>query len=128
MKEIEALVLKAKNGDKSSMDEVLNKFAPFIVKTARSIFIYGMDMNDLIQEGYISVMKAVNNYDFNKNSSFIPYVMNTVKFNYFYSIRQKTRFNSEISMQALIEEGIEFGDTFKDDTNIEGDFIHKEDK
>lgn len=127
MKDIEILILEAKNGDKHSLGEVLERFAPFIVKTARGIFISGMDMEDLIQEGYMSVIKAVKSYDPGRNSSFIPYVMNAVKFNYFYSIRQKAKFNSDISMQSSIGEGIIMEDTFEDDVDIEGDFIHEED-
>jgi RNA polymerase sporulation-specific sigma factor len=127
MKEIETLVLKAKSGDKYSLEEVLNKFTPFIIKTARSIFISGMGMEDLIQEGYISVMKAVKSYDIYRNRSFIPYAVNAVKNNYFYMIRQKARYNSDISMQTSIGEGITLGDTFEDDLDIEEDYVCRED-
>lgn len=128
LKSLESLVLEAQNGNRASMQEVLNRFIPFIIKTASGIFISGMDMDDLIQEGNVSVIKAVMNYDPNKNNSFLPYVKNAVKFNYFYSIRQKARFNSEISMQTPIGEEIELGDTFEDDTDIEEEIIYEEEK
>lgn len=125
--DIEDLVLDARMGDKDALQEIIERFTPFVVKNARSIFIYGMDMEDLIEEGYKSVIKAVKSYDPNKNSSFTPYVMHAVKYNYYYGIRKCARHNSDISMQTPIGEGIELGEIFEDDTDIEEDYIHAED-
>lgn len=127
MMDIGNLVIEAKQGNRDALQEIIKSLMPFVVKTARGIFISGMDMDDLIEEGYISIMKAVNSFDVSKNSSFIPYVMYAVKYNYFYKIRQCARYNSNISMQTLIGEGIELGEIFEDDSDIEGDYIHAED-
>lgn len=121
------LVIEAKQGNKGALQEIIERFMPFVIKNARGIFISGMDMDDLIEEGHVSIMKAVNSFDASKNSSFIPYVMYAVKYNYFYKIRQCARYNSNISMQTPIGEGIELGEIFEDDSDIEGDYIHAED-
>lgn len=124
---IESLVLEAKQGNKDALQEIIERFKPFVFKNARCIFISGMDMDDLIEEGYVSIIKAVSNFDMSKNSSFTSYVMYAVKNNYFYSIRKCARYNSNISMQTPTGEGVELGDVFEDDSDIEGDYIHAED-
>lgn len=59
-----------------------------------------MDIDDLHEKGYISIIKAVSNFDMSKNSSFTSYVMYAIKNNYFYSIRKCASYNSNISMHT----------------------------
>lgn len=124
---IEEIVFRAQNGDKAALLEVMEKYKPFIIKTAMSTFISGKDIEDLIQEGYESIIKAVNNYNIEKNSSFTPYAMMAVKNNFFCDIRKNVKYNCNISMQTTIAEDITLEDTFEDDVDIEADYIHKED-
>ena len=37
------LIIKAKQGDKNALEEILNKFQPLINKTIASFYIYGCD-------------------------------------------------------------------------------------
>jgi RNA polymerase sporulation-specific sigma factor len=90
-KDIEDLVLQAKLGNKQALQEVIERFRPFVIKTAMGIFISGMEMEDLIQEGYISIIRVIDKFDIGKNSCFTAYVKSAVINNYNYAIISKLR-------------------------------------
>lgn len=124
--ELEIIVDKAKNGDKSSMEELLIRFKPLIVKNARSTFISGLDENDFIQIGYLTILKALKKYDKSKSNNFVSYIYYSLRNNYYYEVRQKCRYKTEISLNKPIADGIELGDELKDPDNLEDMVFHKE--
>lgn len=124
--ELEIIVDKAKNGDKASMEEIIMRFKPLIIKHAKSTFISGLDENDFMQMGYLTIIKAIKRYDKNKSNNFIGYIFYALRNNYFYEIRQKCRYKSEISLNKPIGEGIELGDELKDPSNLEYIVFHNE--
>ena len=71
------LLYQIRVDDKSSIDVLIKKYEPIIVGMAKKFYprvkYQGADMNDLIQEGRIAVMKAVNAYDEN-DALFYTYV------------------------------------------------------
>jgi RNA polymerase sigma factor (sigma-70 family) len=102
---IEQLVKRGKTKDKYAINDIMKKFTPLILKTANSIYINGYDRDDLIQIGYISIIKAIGNYDANKNSNFTAYVSVAIRKNYYYEIRKKSKQNYEISYDAILQNG-----------------------
>jgi RNA polymerase sporulation-specific sigma factor len=60
---LHALVVKAKNGDQRSFDQILTILDPDIKKLAHKYYIVGSDENDVIQECRIGVWKAVKDFD-----------------------------------------------------------------
>lgn len=125
--ELETLVIKAKAGDNSAYEEIFNRFNRFIYKTCIGIYISGYEMEDMIQLGNITLMKAVQKFDSSKNKSFTAYATSAIKNNYFYEIRQKSKLNSECSLSNETEDGLEFIDTIASEENIEEDLLLKED-
>ena len=71
-------VVQAKKGDKEALREIIVSFTPFVIKTARGIYVKGCDEDDLIQIGRMSIMKAVSMFDVSKGKGFISYVTNSV--------------------------------------------------
>lgn len=71
-------ILKAQNGNIESMNKVLNFYKPLIKSVARKYFLMGGDEDDLIQEGMIGLLDAVNSFDENKND-FVPYAKKVVE-------------------------------------------------
>ncbi len=124
--ELEDLVMKAKNGDSTAHEEIFNRFKGYIYKTCIGIYISGYDMNDLIQLGNITLIKAIKKFDPLKNKSFTPYATSAIRNNYFYEIRQKSKFNAECSINQETEEGLEFIENIASSCNIEEDLLHKE--
>lgn len=122
------LLLKAKQNDKKAMGEIVEKFTPFVIKTAKSIYIKGLDIQDLIQMGKISIIKAVNMFDVDKSNGFTSYVTNTIMRNFYTLIRDNVKKASYCSLNSLNKEGCELIDTLASDEDLEEDFSRKEEK
>lgn len=58
----EALVLKAQNGDKQAMDELLLRYSHLVRYAARKFFLIGGETEDLIQEGMMGLFHAALDY------------------------------------------------------------------
>lgn len=69
----EKLALLAQNGDESAMNELLIKYKSVAAKLARSYFLVGGDMEDIVQEGMIGLYKAIITFRENKHASFKTY-------------------------------------------------------
>ncbi|WAW14868.1 RNA polymerase sporulation sigma factor SigH [Peptostreptococcus equinus] len=61
---------KAKEGDKDSIDFLIDKYSPMVKSKARLYFLAGADRDDIIQEGMIGLYKAIRDYDAVKTSAF----------------------------------------------------------
>ncbi len=66
----EELVSHAKAGDSDATRKVLVRYRQFVRIKANSYFLAGGDGDDLIQEGYIGLYKAIRDYEYGRNTSF----------------------------------------------------------
>jgi RNA polymerase sporulation-specific sigma factor len=66
----EELVAFAKGGDEEATRKVLQRYQHFVRLKANSYFLAGGDSDDLIQEGYIGLYKAIRDYEFDRSTSF----------------------------------------------------------
>lgn len=121
------LVKNAKAKDEAAMNEIIKKFTPFILKMVGNIYIKGYDRNDLIQMGYLTIIKAVENYKLSSNASFVAYVTSAIRNNYFYEIRKVSKGNFDDSYEKLVEEG-EYFNTGNREDSIEETLLRKEQK
>lgn len=121
-------IIKAKQGDKEALEYIIKRFTPFIIKTARSIYINGQDIEDLIQIGKISVMKAVDKYDITRGNGFVSYVMSAVTRNFYNLIRSRVRQGTTYSLNSQNSEGFELMDSLQSDFNMEEDYEKSEEK
>lgn len=110
------------------MEEIIKKFTPFVIKTARSTYIKGLELEDLIQIGQVSIIKAVNMYDIDRESSFTSYVFNAIKINFYNLIRCNVKRVSDCSTNSLNKDGFEIIDSIAGDENVEEDMVKKEEK
>src|SRR5688500_19322590 len=56
------LVLKARNGSQSALDELMRRYHGFVRLKASSYFLAGGDADDLVQEGLIGLYKAIRDF------------------------------------------------------------------
>jgi len=56
--------------DKNALEYLINKYRGFILAKTRSYFVAGGDREDVIQEGYIGLYKAIRDYESERLSSF----------------------------------------------------------
>ena len=69
------LALKAKAGDKAAKDKIVNANLRFVVNVAKKYQNHGLDLPDLISEGNIGLLTAVDRFDVSKGYHFISYAV-----------------------------------------------------
>lgn len=67
------LLLKAKNGNHEAMEKVINQYQKLVYKNSQNFFLRGGEGNDLEQEGYIGLIKAIKAYKPNTEASFATF-------------------------------------------------------
>jgi RNA polymerase primary sigma factor len=72
-KEVVALIELAQAGDRKAKDKVILSFYRFVVVCANKYFGRGIPMEDLISEGQIGLVRAVELFDISRNVSFGSY-------------------------------------------------------
>ncbi len=117
---IEELVKRAKDGDKAAVDEIIEKFKYFIIKQAAKYSVPSYDFEDLVQHGYLSIIKAVHLYKIGRGS-FTTYCTNAVINNFnallkgqikhYREIQDEDIINSELYEFTLEEEFIAYEET-----------------
>ncbi len=65
----EELIAKAQSGDEQAEEHILNKYKPMVNSVARSFFLVGAELDDLIQEGMIGLYRACQKFSAD-NASF----------------------------------------------------------
>ena len=69
------LIVKAKKGDKEAFDKVITSNLRFVFQIAKSYQNSGLDLSDLISEGNLGIIKALEKFDPNRNVKFISYAV-----------------------------------------------------
>ncbi|WP_368490064.1 RNA polymerase sigma factor [Clostridium sp. BJN0013] len=123
---LENLLKKAKSGDKIAVEEICKKFNGMIISLCRFIYINGYTMEDMIQEGRVSLIKAIHSYDLNSKYPFPAYAKSAVKKNFHWKIRNNTRKPRCCSIHSCNSQGNELSDMIPSTENIEEDFIKKQ--
>ncbi|WP_047395133.1 sigma-70 family RNA polymerase sigma factor, partial [Cetobacterium sp. ZOR0034] len=72
-------VILAKNGDSEAMEKVFLKYKSDILRNSRHLFIKGGDIDDLLQEGYIGLIKAIKSYDQSREVCFSTFANLCIK-------------------------------------------------
>ena len=66
----EVLNSRCRQGDRTALECIMEKYKPLVIKKARSMFLIGGETEDLIQEGMIGLFKAVQDFDPDRETSF----------------------------------------------------------
>ncbi len=75
----EQLSIKAQAGDEEALNELLARYKHLVNKLARSFFLIGGDIEDIVQEGMIGLYKAVMHYSADKSASFATFAYTCIK-------------------------------------------------
>lgn len=75
----ELLELINEQKDNDAMETLIKRYGPMITGQSRSLYIIGADEDDLIQEGMIGLVKAVNNYRPDKGATFKTFAFMCVR-------------------------------------------------
>jgi len=66
----EQVVSLAQSGDNDAMDYIVSKYAAFVKMRSGSYFLPGAEKDDLVQEGFIGLYKAIKSFDCDKRAQF----------------------------------------------------------
>lgn len=78
-KEQTELAVKAKAGDQRAMNKLIESNLRFVLRVAKEYTYTGMPLEDLIQEGNLGIIKAVEKFDETKGYNFISYAVWWIK-------------------------------------------------
>jgi RNA polymerase primary sigma factor len=128
-----ALALRIENGDSRALNELVTANLRFVVYLAKQYQGKGLQIDDLISEGNIGLMKAAAKFHSNRNKRFVqhaaPYIRESIE----RALRQQT---DTMSIDAPIPEGsqntvsllhvLENPDAPRADADIERRSLNKE--
>lgn len=75
----EDTLIQAQAGDEEAIDKIIKQHKNSIYRNGRNFFLKDGDFNDLIQEGYIGLIKAIKNYNEDKDASFSTFANLCIK-------------------------------------------------
>lgn len=99
--DMENLVKNAKEGNNNSMEIILNKFNYFIIKHAKKYVVPSHDFEDLIQHGFLSIIKAVQLYKLGSNN-FTTYCNNAIINNFKALLKGHIKHYREVQNEAIL--------------------------
>ncbi|MCL1950877.1 MAG: sigma-70 family RNA polymerase sigma factor [Turicibacter sp.] len=79
MMEDHGVVALAQSGDKAALEFMVDKFTPLIWKHARQFKSAGHDMDDLVQEGFLSLVRAIKGYEHRVGGIFYSYAHQVIR-------------------------------------------------
>ena len=85
------LINKARSGDNDAFLELYSNYKNLIKLRARSYYMLGAEIEDLVQEGFIGLLKAIRDYDDGLNIPFYSFVNLCVMRNIITAIKTNSR-------------------------------------
>ncbi|NLK45658.1 MAG: sigma-70 family RNA polymerase sigma factor [Treponema sp.] len=85
------LAVKAKNGNKAAKDKLVTSNLKFVIKLAKQYQNLGLDIEDLISEGNLGLIEAVDHFNPEKGFRFLPYAVWWIRRSILKAIEEKGR-------------------------------------
>ena len=85
------LTKKAQSGDKAAKDKLISANLRFVVNVAKKYQNHGLDISDLISEGNIGLITAIDKFDLSKGYHFISYAVWWIRQSILKAICEKSR-------------------------------------
>lgn len=109
------LIKQAQNGDDKAFSELIKQYSPLISSIVRKYFLAGFEVEDLMQVGYISLIKAIKNYDDKNGANFSTYLYMVVQGDIKNEITK-----SQNNKNATLNNALSLDLTLEDDDDEEG--------
>lgn len=85
------LAAKAKEGDRQAKNKIVTSNLRFVVNVAKKYQNHGLDMTDLISEGNIGLLTAIEKFDVSKGYHFISYAVWWIRQSILKAVCEKSR-------------------------------------
>jgi RNA polymerase sporulation-specific sigma factor len=99
---LEKLVEKAKAKESGATEEIIEKFKYLIFKESTRYHIPGYELEDLVQHGYLSVIKSITLYKLGSNS-FYGYCINAIRMNYKALLKGQIKHFREVPNNEMLD-------------------------
>jgi len=105
----EEMLMQVQQGDEVAAEYLVHKYENIVHKKANAYFLVGSEREDVVQEGFIGLFKAIYDYDKNKRSSFKTFAELCITRQIITSIKSATRMkhsplNSYISIYKPVSD------------------------
>lgn len=107
------LLCDYRNGDTCALEKILENFTPFILKEASKWSIKCYDYCDVVQHGYLSIIKACNKYSKN-GDNFTFYLIKSIKNNYKCLLKGEIKHHREIPDEFILNKCNNYDFTLED--------------
>jgi len=84
------LAIRAKNGDKDAINKLVNSNLKFVVKVAARYQNRGLSLSELISEGNMGLIKAIEKFEPEKHNKLISYAVWWIKQKILFALAEKT--------------------------------------
>lgn len=103
------LLLRAKSGDLDAMDQFIAGFEVFVRRTVSSLYVPGMDREDVIQLGRIGLWQAIQGYDPSAGVTFVRFASICIRREVLQRVTQFSRkkWQFEFSVRPLEDRAVE---------------------
>jgi len=97
MSELKFLINKAKQKDLKAMGELFNKFKPLLKSGAKRYSRYGLEYDDVFQQGALLFILAVYDYKEKGNVPFAGYIKKRINWGLYHYYRRYMQIKMEVS-------------------------------
>lgn len=111
--EWEKLLKRAKQGQKDTKEEILNRLRPLIISSIKRYYNRREDYEELIQEGDLCILECIESFNTDKKVYFLGYVKLQLRYLYLNKHKEKEHFSLNIMVGD--EKGEEFINTIPSD-------------
>lgn len=111
---MEDVIKKAKSGDIEATEHIINKYKYLVLKKASEYHIPGYEYEDLVQHGYLSIIKAIHMYKLG-SSSYNGYFINTINTNFAALLKGSIKHFREIPDENIINHNKTYDFTIEDE-------------
>ena len=123
------LVFLAQEGNEDAVNIIYQKYKPIIVKKSKNAIVFathhGIDINDIMQEGFIGLDEAIKNFSQDTDASFYTFAMLCIDRQILNYVRKITGGKDKVLNDAItINDSLE--KTVDDGTNLELSFMGKD--
>lgn len=120
----ETLAANARGGDEDATATLVCKYIPLVRSRAASFYGPGLEQDDLVQEGFIGLLKAIRSYDPLRESSFRTFAVLCVTGRMMSAVRASlsSKHSPLRDYRSISQEGL----AFSADVDPESYFIGKE--
>lgn len=99
--ELEELVKRGKEGDQEALHLLMDKYKPLILKLASKYRIPSYEFEDVVQYGYLTLIKAIKMYKLESNS-FNGYAIRAIRNNILDLFKKNVKLYNEINDDRVL--------------------------